>query len=98
VRNNIDEKPTAIWNGLEGFASRALLDFFSKCPGIVKAPIDIGSAIPTRRSATAKLITRKVVRLSLLRFFQNTNMVKMLPTMMIKHSSIAANKTTVTAV
>ena len=70
----------------------------SKCPEILKAPNAIGSVIPTDRSATAKLIRRGEVRLSLLRCFQNTNMVKMLPTMTSKDSSIAINKATIMAV
>jgi len=71
---------------------------FLKCPGILKAPNDISAANPTSKSATAKFIRKKEVRLSLLRFFQNTNMVKMLPIIMIKDSSNTENKTTVTAV
>ena len=65
---------------------------------MLKAPIEISSVNPTSRSATAKLIRRKEVRFSLLRCFQNTNIVKMLPTMMIKDSSMAANKITIIAV
>jgi len=64
----------------------------------MKAPNGTSDVNPTNRSATAKLMTRKEVRLRLLRFFQNTNMVKMLPTMMIKDSSMAAYKTTIIAV
>jgi len=64
---------------------------------MLKAPNDIISVNPTNRSATAKLIRRKKVRLGLLRFFQKTNMVKMLPTMMMKDSSMAANRTAITA-
>jgi len=70
----------------------------SKCPGILKAPNDISAVNPTSRSATAKLIRRKEVRLSLLRCFQKTNMVKILPIMIIKDPSIAANKTALIAV
>jgi len=55
-------------------------------------PNAIGSVNPTSRSATAKLIRRREVHFSLLRFLQNMNMVKKLPTMMIKDSSMAANK------
>jgi len=67
----------------------------SRCPAISKGPDAIGSVNPTNRSATVKLIRRKEVRLSLLRFFQKTNMVKMLPTMMIKDSIMAANESAI---
>ena len=81
------------------FFLRALLkSVFSKCPRISKGPDAINSVNPTSRSATAKLIRRKEVRLSLLRFFQNTNMVKMLPTMMIKDSSMVANNSAITII
>ena len=44
-------------------------------------------------SNLGKLIKRKKVRLSLLRCFQNTHVVKTFPTTMIKDSTVAANRT-----
>ena len=44
-------------------------------------------------SNLGKLIRRKEVRLSLLRCFQNTHVVKTFPTTMIKDSTVAANRT-----
>ena len=60
-----------------------------------KAPNAIGSVNPTSRSVTAKLIRKKEVRLSLLRSYKNTNMVKMLATIMITDSNIAASKSAI---
>ena len=92
ARKNTDEKEKVTWKAIEMLFLRALLKLdFSKCPRISKGPDAINSVNPTSRSVTAKLIRRNEVRLSLLRCFQNTNMVKILPTVMTKHSSMVAN-------
>ena len=86
MRKNTDEKEKVTWKAAEMSLFQALLTLgFSRSKGADA----ISSVNPTSRSATAKLIRRKEVRFSLLRCFQNTNMVKMLPAMMIKDSSMA---------
>ena len=56
------------------------------------APVDINWMSPTRRSATAKFMRRNVVLFSLLRFFQNTNMVKALQMKISKDSTIIMHR------
>lgn len=51
---------------------------------------------PTSRSATAKLMSRKEVRLSSLRCFQNTDIEKVLLVVMIKDSTKRRDKDTIT--
>ena len=55
-----------------------IVSFEPICLGRANAPTSTVSVSPIRRSATAKLITRKLVRFNLLLWTQKTNTVKAL--------------------
>ena len=78
TRKNTDAKENVDCNTVEILP--ALLELLPRISsGTVYVPTTIGAVNPTERSATAKFIRRKEVRFSLVRCFQNTNMVKKLP-------------------
>ena len=100
TRKNTDAKENIALNTMEisSLIAVSTNERSSSSRGSLNVPVDIGSVNPTSKSATAKFISRREVRFSLLRCFQNTNMVKMLPTIMKKDSKRVAQKITIIAV
>lgn len=71
-----------------------LVLLISSCCGIANVLITISRPNPTRRSMTAKFISRKAVRFSLFRCFQNTKMVNRLLRKTITDSTMITDKIT----
>ena len=98
TRKNTDAKENVGCNAIEIFTT-SLLEFLPGiCCGIEYVPTTTGAVNPTERSAIAKFIRRKEVRFSLVRCFQNTNMVKKLPINTSKETKTTTNRITREAV
>ena len=98
TRKNTNAKEDVACNVVEIFPA-SLLELLPRiCSGIKCVPTTIGAANPTKRSAAAKFIRRKEVRFSLVRCFQNTNIVKRFPMKISKETKTATNTITREAV